>query len=164
ASERLGHEGDAGEVMEGCALLAFGAGGLAGRSLGDIDPQLALERGLAPAFERGDVAREGGVGLAEALDGVVDLADLGEGLAGAGPEGGLGLGVAFEVGGDVLLEIGELLREPAAPNDRLEVEERQPRARVDGEHAAVEVSQLELGAAVAGGDSGDVDAEPAAIP
>ena len=44
------------------ALGAGRAGGLAGRGLGDVDPQLALERGLAPALERRDVAGQRGLG------------------------------------------------------------------------------------------------------
>src|SRR5204863_9555594 len=106
--QRLVHQRDAGEVVERGARGAGRARGLAGRGLGDVDPELALERGLAPALERRDVAGERGVGLAEALDGLVDPADLGEGLAGAGPERRLALAVALEVHRDLVLEIGEL--------------------------------------------------------
>ncbi len=103
ADQRLVHQHHAGEVVERGALLGIGgAGGLAVRGLDEIDPQLALERGLPPALERGHVAGQRGLGLAEALDGGVDLADRGERLAGAGPERGLGARIALEVERDLL--------------------------------------------------------------
>ena len=86
---------------------------LAARGLRDIDPQLALERGRTPALERRNVARLDLLGGAELLDGGVDLADLGERLAGARVKRGLRTRIAFEVTCDLLLERGELRDAPA---------------------------------------------------
>src|SRR3569623_1550041 len=105
ADERLVYQHDAGEVIQARLRVGIlGDRGLAVGGLGDVAPQLALERGVAPAFARGDVAGQHFARLAELLDGLVDDANLGQRLAGARVERGLRARLAFEVRSDLLLE------------------------------------------------------------
>ena len=166
ADQRLVHQRHAGEVVERRALGLGRARGvcLACRGLGDIDPQLALERRVTPALERELVAGLGGLGLAEPLDRGVDLADLGQGLAGAGPERGLAARIAVEVVRDALLDVGELGRtRRARTGHRLEVEQREAVLRIGGERGAVEIGDLAIGTAVARRERGEIDGERGAI-
>jgi len=164
ADERLVHQRHAGEVVErGTGVEIVGAASLPRGRLGDIDPQLALERGLAPAFERGRVTRHRSLGAAELLHGRIDLFEIGERLAGAGPERGLALRIAFEVVGDRLLEIRELLREAFAAHERLEVEQRHTVLGLGPKRGAIDLGDLGIRPIVARGQVGDVDEQRGAV-
>jgi hypothetical protein len=112
--ERPVHQRDRGEVGQ---ARACGRAGLlprlGKRRLGDVDPQLPAQGGPAPARQRRDVPGDPGHRVLEGGDGAVEIADLGQGLAGASQERRRRARVGRVQVGDGPLERGQLAAAPA---------------------------------------------------